>query len=47
MGNKLVFEDRVGIVEITYEDMIKYHGRFHIAGVAMAYKVLELAFCYC
>ncbi len=44
MGNKLVFEDRVGIVEITYEDMIKYHGRFHIAGVAMAYKVLELAF---
>ncbi|MGI6548485.1 MAG: hypothetical protein ACOX4Q_00405 [Syntrophomonadales bacterium] len=44
MADKLVFKDRVNIVEITYEDMIKYHGRFHIAGVAMAYKVLELAF---
>ena len=36
--------DRSDILEISYDDMIKYHGRHYIGGVAIAYKVLELAF---
>lgn len=36
--------DRGSVLNISYEDMIKYHGRFNIGGVAIAYKVLELAF---
>jgi hypothetical protein len=44
MGNKLKISDRETILEITYEDMIKYHGRYNIAGVALAFKVMELAF---
>jgi hypothetical protein len=44
MGNKFKIRDRDTILEISYEDMIKYHGRFNIAGVALAFKVLELAF---
>jgi hypothetical protein len=44
VADKLIIKDRDNVLEITYEDMIKYHGRFHIAGVAMAYKVLKLAF---
>jgi len=44
MAEKIIIKDRDTVLEITYEDMIKYHGRFHIAGVALAYKVLVLAF---
>lgn len=29
--------------EVTYEDMVCYHGREFIGGVAMGYKLLELA----
>lgn len=36
--------DRDIMLNISYEDMIKYHGRFNIGGVAISYKVLELAF---
>jgi len=35
-------KDRNTILEISYDDMIKYAGRFHIGGVAIAFKVLEL-----
>jgi len=38
----ICIKDRDTILEITYEDMIKYHGRFHIGGVAMAYQALKL-----
>ena len=31
-------------IDISYNDLIKYHGRSYIAGVAMAYKMMELAF---
>ncbi len=31
-------------ISINYNDLIKYHGRSYIAGVAMAYKMMELAF---
>lgn len=35
-------KDRDTVLELTYEDMIKYHGRFHIGGVAIAYQALKL-----
>lgn len=44
MKNTLAIKDRDTVLYISYEDMIKYHGRFHIAGVAMAFKALELGF---
>jgi hypothetical protein len=44
MENTLIIKDRDTELHISYEDMIKYHGRFHIGGVAMAYKALELGF---
>jgi hypothetical protein len=34
--------DRDTVLEISYDDMIKYHGRFNIGGVALAFKALEL-----
>lgn len=40
----LKVSDRDIVLTISYEDMIKYHGRFNIGGVAIAFKVLELAF---
>lgn len=44
MADTLSIKDRDTVLHISYEDMIKYHGRFHIGGVAMAYKALELGF---
>lgn len=42
--NVLRIMDRDTLLEISYEDMIKYHGRLHIGGVALAYKLMELGF---
>jgi hypothetical protein len=36
--------DRSTVLQITYNEMVKYHGRLHIGGVALAYQVLRLAF---
>lgn len=36
--------DRQDVLHISYEDLVKYHGRLNIGGVALAYKVLEYAF---
>lgn len=44
MKDILVIKDRDTLLQISYEDMIKYHGRLHIGGVAVAFKVLELGF---
>lgn len=44
MEKTLKVSDRDTVLEISYEDMIKYHGRFNIGGVALAFKALELAF---
>lgn len=38
----ITVKDNDTIFPITYDDMVKYHGRSFIAGVAMAYKLLEL-----
>jgi len=40
--NYIKVKDHGSVLEISYEDMIKYHGRFNIGGVALAYKALEL-----
>lgn len=42
MGEFIRVKDRDMVLAISYEDMIKYHGRFNIGGVALAYKSLEL-----
>jgi len=44
MKNLLKVMDREDVLLIAYEDMVKYHGRMNIGGVALAYKVLEYAF---
>lgn len=44
MNEAIKIKDREDVLEISYEDMIKYHGRLHIAGVAIAYKALQLGF---
>lgn len=44
MKDQLVVMDREDVLHITYEEMVKYHGRFHIGGVALAFKVMEMAF---
>lgn len=36
-------KDRNDILQIHYEDLIKYHGRLFIGGVAMAFKAMQLA----
>lgn len=43
MNNPICVEDKDAIIQISYQDMLKYHGRTYIAGVTMAYKLLELA----
>ncbi|MEN6325402.1 MAG: hypothetical protein ABFD18_04215 [Syntrophomonas sp.] len=42
--NSFYIKDRDVALHISYDDMIKYHGRYYIGGVAIAFKVLELAF---
>lgn len=42
MDSCIRVKDRDAVLEISYEDMIKYHGRLNIGGVALAYKALEL-----
>lgn len=42
--NTIRIRDDAGELVITYEDMIKYHGRDFYGGVALAFKVLQLAF---
>ncbi|MBS3938352.1 MAG: hypothetical protein KGZ50_07250 [Peptococcaceae bacterium] len=40
----LAVKDKDTILHISYEDMIKYHGRQYLGGVALAYKIMELSF---
>jgi hypothetical protein len=44
MAEALAVRDRGTVLRITHEGMVKYHGRLHIGGVALAFKVLEMAF---
>ncbi|MCA1852480.1 MAG: hypothetical protein LC647_08835 [Beggiatoa sp.] len=40
----LEVRDQGGSVSISFEDLLKYHGRSSIAGVAHAFKAMERAF---
>lgn len=40
----IMLRDDAGELAVTYDDMLKYHGRDFYGGVALAYKVLKLAF---
>ncbi|MBP2637076.1 MAG: hypothetical protein H6Q72_2983 [Firmicutes bacterium] len=44
MQQVLRVKDRGIVLEIGFEDLVKYHGRFYIGGVALAFKLLELGF---
>lgn len=39
----LYVKDQETLLAITYDDIVKYHGRSFIAGAAMGYRLLELA----
>jgi hypothetical protein len=39
----IIVRDQETIIPISYQEMLKYHGCSFVAGVAMAYKMLELA----
>lgn len=40
----LMVQDHGGSISISFDDLLKYHGRSSIAGVAHAYKAMERAF---
>ena len=40
----LILCDDAGELAVTYEEMLKYHGRDFHGGVALAFKMLQLAF---
>jgi hypothetical protein len=44
MKNWLKVRDRGDVLLINFEDLVKYHGRSNIGGVALAFKVLEYVF---
>ena len=44
MADYIAIMDGNALLQITYEDMIKYHGRFNIGGVAIAYQAIKLGF---
>lgn len=44
MEPALLIKDHQDVLAISFQDMVKYHGREFIGGVAMAFKLLELAF---
>lgn len=41
---KILVRDRDDIVEITYEDILKYHGKEMIGGAALAFKIMLMTF---
>jgi len=44
MIEKVVVRDFDDIVEITYDDILKYHGRQMIGGAALAFKIMLMTF---
>ena len=44
MEDSIKIRDDVGEITIIYAEMLKYHGRDFFGGVALAFKVLKLAF---
>jgi hypothetical protein len=44
MTEKVIVKDFDDIVEITYDDILKYHGRQMIGGAALAFKIMLMTF---
>jgi hypothetical protein len=44
---QLEIRDRQGVKILHYDEAVKYHGGFHVAGVALAWKFLEGALSQC
>ncbi len=44
MVEKVVVKDCDDIIEITYEDILKYHGRQMLGGAALAFKIMLMTF---
>lgn len=45
MPHSLMIKDRNDVLTISFQNMVNYHGRKFIGGVAMAFKLMELACC--
>lgn len=41
---KILIRDNDDIIEITYEDILKYHGKQMIGGAALAFKLMLMTF---
>ena len=41
---KVLVRDNDDIIEITYEDILKYHGKQMIGGAALAFKIMLMTF---
>ncbi|MBE6054637.1 MAG: hypothetical protein E7212_12190 [Clostridium sartagoforme] len=41
---KILVRDNDDIIEITYEDILKYHGKQMIGGAALAFKIMLMTF---
>ncbi|WP_122639121.1 hypothetical protein [Romboutsia sp. Marseille-P6047] len=41
---KVIVKDKNDIIEITYDDILKYHGREMIGGAALAFKIMLMTF---
>ena len=41
---KVIVKDQNDIIEITYDDILKYHGREMIGGAALAFKIMLMTF---
>ena len=44
MIEKVKVKDQNDIIEITYEDLLKYHGNQMLGGVALAFKIMIMTF---
>jgi len=44
MTNELKIRDAIGEITITFEEMCKYHGKDFLGGIALSFKVLQIAF---
>ncbi len=44
MVEKIYVKDHEDIIEITYEDLLKYHGKQMLGGAALLFKMLLMAF---
>ena len=44
MTEKIMVKDQDDMIEITYDDILKYHGRQMIGGAALAFKMMLMTF---